>query len=223
MTAEIRSTRARLRHIFGRDSAPLWPWELTALLIGSILLLLGLSFIFSRSLLALKEGNDWVDHSERVRYQVSRVLQLLTDIETAERGFVDVSDERFLEPFQTATPQLPVAIATLEQLTANSPVLEAKATVLDSRARDCLAHAQQVIDEVRRGNVANARALLDDGKRRMDAAREVAAQMQAEEVRLLEERRARSATARHWKPCFPTRRSRSIRHCSTVSARPPKQ
>jgi PAS domain S-box-containing protein len=184
--------------LFGRGKDRFtWPWPLTALVMASIVLLVWLSGRESRSLLALQEGNDWVAHTERVRYDISQVLVLLTDVETAERGFMVEGDASFLAPYQPAMSQLPPAITALKQATTDNPRQQANARALESRALACLAHTQEAINDVKRGNFGAARALAADGKRRMDAARETAAQMQAEETRLLAQRQIRSVAALH--------------------------
>jgi PAS domain S-box-containing protein len=182
-----------------RKPPAFWSVRLTGLLLASILLLVIMSMLASRSLETLKEGNSWLLHTERVRYEIGQELQLLTDVETAERGFAVSRDERFLVPYQAALPQLPTMLASLKQLIADNSIQRSNVERLESLAQALIAHAQQVIERTRSGDVAAARALISSGagKQIMDAARGIATKMQAEEARLLAIRAATDQSALH--------------------------
>ncbi len=176
----------------------LWSVRVTLPLAGSAILLVLMSILAGRSISILGERAEWVTHTERVRFQVSRVLQLALDVETAGRGYALTSDERFLEPYQESAPALASGLATLRQLVIDNPhqvVLEAS---LQELIRRQVAWTDRNIEAVRSGRAAEARTRVTtgEGKQLMDAVRVAAGQMMSEEDRLLEIRRVEGAQAR---------------------------
>ncbi len=182
-----------------RELRALWSARLTALLVASILLLIAVGFWASRSLATLEEGNGWALHTESVRLEIGQALQYLTDVETGARGFAVSADKQFLQPYSTALPQLSAVISRLKQLVADDPGQRSNVERLASLVQARTEQAREVIGLVEQGDVTAARALIaaGAGMRTMDAARAMAAQMQAEETRLRELRRAASDSALH--------------------------
>lgn len=180
----------------GRHWRNAWSLRLTVLLIASIMLLAALSVWSARSVDTMRVEGDWLAHTERVRLQITRVMQLLTDAETAGRGFALTKDEQFLEPHRAAQPLLPGELAALRSLVADNMTQAAFASELDTLVQltmsriDDLIHRTQ--DKQFDATHPYTRGL---GKATMDAARSVAAQMQAEERRLLDVRHQRSLQA----------------------------
>lgn len=189
-----RSRTSKRRH-----STALWSPRLTALLIVSVLLLAAISALAARSLATLKTGNEWIIHSQRVRFENGQVLQLLTDVETGIRGYALSGNQLFLEPYQAARAPLSQSLANLKQSIADDPTQAANELELETRAQACLSYAQGVIEQVASGDVAGARLIIagGEGRRRMDAARAISTQIQAEELRLLDLRRVGRDTALH--------------------------
>ena len=107
-------SRDDLTPILRATSSPLWSRRLAVLLVVSLGLLVVMSVLASRSLSALTEGNAWLFHSEQVRTEIGQVLQSLTDIETAERGYAATGDAHFLEPYDLAKLALPGELSQLK-------------------------------------------------------------------------------------------------------------
>ena len=175
----------------------LWSPRLTALLLASILLLGGIGMWAARSIAVLKAGHRGVAHTEQVRVEIGQALQLLTDVETGIRGYALSGDSQFLDPYRAALPRLQESLANLRQLIADNPVQRANEAEFETRAQTCIAYAQAVVAQIEKGDAAGAREAISsgEGKRRTDGARSIAAQMQAEEMRLLELRRIGSDAA----------------------------
>lgn len=124
------------------------------------------------------------------------VLTLLVNAETGMRGYLLTQQDAFLQPYTTASEQLPSALANLQALTDTEPganVRQEKQTQLgqiqmlvDQQMAD-LAWQQQHV-----GNTAESRAELSThltyGKNLMDALRDELATMQTREAQLLTER-----------------------------------
>jgi PAS domain S-box-containing protein len=178
---------------------PLWPLRVTLLLVGSAGLLILMSVLAASSVAVLSDRAEWVTHTERVRFELSRVLQLTIDVETAGRGYALTSDVRFLEPYRDAAPSLKSAQAILQQLVIDNPRQKLSAERLQSLVRQQVGWTERNINAVRTGRAEEARLRIvaGEGKTLMDAVRQAAAGMMAEEDRLLEVRRAEGAQARH--------------------------
>jgi PAS domain S-box-containing protein len=165
-----------------------WSPRPVLLLTISIALLIGASVLALRSIASVAAASAWSVHTERARFQIVRVVQLLSDVETAERGFAATGNAEFLAPDRAAMPVLPRELAELGGLIADNPTQTAYSQRLTSAANARVVLAQAVIERAAGGDLEGARALIatGEGKRVMDTVREVAAGMQAEEDRLLE-------------------------------------
>ena len=158
------------------------------MLLGICVLLLIATAVFTmRSLATVSAGNAWLVHTERVRLELGRILQFLTDIETAERGYIVSRDGHFLEPYEAALPTLPAELSRLKELIADNPAQQSAAARLERFAQERAVLARQAIVLAQGGDFDAARALVTtaSGKRAMDAARNNVSQMQSEEERLL--------------------------------------
>ena len=176
----------------------LWPLRVTLLLLASAGLIALMSTLATRSVTLVSERADWVAHTERVRFEVSRVLRLLTDVETAGRGYVLTANAEFLEPYRKAAPALDHELSTLGQLTIDNAHQIPLAARLRNLSDEVLTSTDQIIEKTRLGQWQEARARISagEGKRTMDAARETAAEMLAEEDRLLQLQRTEGIEAR---------------------------
>jgi PAS domain S-box-containing protein len=141
---------------------------------------------------------DWLNHTERVRYEIARILQAVTDVETGERGYAISADEVFLEPLERANSSLESDLAALRLLTSDNPRQQALIATLSGIMHERVDQAAHVIDQVRAGDLNAARAAIASGagRRTTDSVRETIASMQAEEARLLAIRSAADAHAR---------------------------
>jgi PAS domain S-box-containing protein len=181
------------RRLSASDSRS-WSPQLTLVMAVSILGIVVMTWLATRELAQLQEGTEWLVHTERVRFEIGRILQLLTDVETAGRGFETNGDEQFLDPYRAALPQIPIELATVEQLIADNPIQWRSLAQLRNLINTRVAQEQRVVNLIAGGNLDAARALTasGEGKRTMDEIRKVVAQMLAEEERLLDLRASRS-------------------------------
>jgi len=135
----------------------------------------------------LNEATGWVNHTERVRYNLQRALTTLQDAESSTRGFVITRDESFLETYSRARGQLQDDFDSLEsQLAERGDQLE-RARTLRRLSFSRLEILQRTIDSIRAGTyqLPEGPAVTSEGNRRMEAVRAEVAMMQAEENRLL--------------------------------------
>jgi PAS domain S-box-containing protein len=141
--------------------------------------------------------NSQVDHTRRVIVALERALSSLKDAETGQRGYLLTGQENYLEPFQAAEAELGRSLDHLRALTSDNDGQAARADELRRLAAKKLAELRQTIALRRGGNPEAALEVVrtDEGKRVMDQARRVAAAMEAEEDRLLDERLAAARSA----------------------------
>ena len=154
----------------------------------SVVLLIIMSAFLSRSLETLNEGAAWVAHTERVRFQLARILQSCSDLGNGVAGYEITHDESLFEPAKTAESLIPVELNDLQSLLADDAAQQPLFAQLVE-----LTHQRQLQTEAQREralhrDVAGVQAEISSGeaKRQMDAVRAVIAQMQAEERHLLD-------------------------------------
>jgi len=85
------------------------------------LLVLLLGIVSSVSILLIKDRNQWVHHTDAVIKQAFTISKLVIDMETAERGFLLVGKERFLEPYHRANEKIDNELLYLEGLVGDNP------------------------------------------------------------------------------------------------------
>jgi methyl-accepting chemotaxis protein len=157
-------------------------------LAGCTLLLV--AFVSYRNIISLIDNDGWVEHSNRVRIQLSNLLSELKDAETGQRGYLITGLDSYLEPYTAAVPQVSITFADLVKITTDNPRqqrrLESLSPLIDSK----LTELKKTI-ELRRnsGFEAAQKVVLDNtGKTLMDQIRAVIAEADQEEVDLLKQR-----------------------------------
>jgi signal transduction histidine kinase len=135
-------------------------------------------------------AQTWVEHTLYVRTALLQTLSTLQDAETGQRGFLLTGNEIFLEPFRNADRTIGERLGALEQAVFDNAQQMQRLKRLRSVVADRLAALQKRIEE--RGATPDATLAdrLKVGKRLMDEARSIIAEMLAEEERLLTTRNA---------------------------------
>lgn len=131
-----------------------------------------------------------------------RLRELLTDAETAQRGFLLTGRDDYLAPLQLAERELPDVLKRLRGQYASS---EWEALVADAsgRANEKLSELQLVVKLYREGSTQSWQGLMesDIGREKMQAVRDAVAQLDRHElVQIAKERDAvyRSLTYGRW-------------------------
>jgi PAS domain S-box-containing protein len=164
----------------------------------SAILVIALGIFASRSLTTLNEGNEWVVHAQRVRYELSNVLQLLVDMGGGIRRFEMTHDARAFQEAQAAEAALPIELATLHRILADDPeVASAEAALVDA-AWQRVRQANEVRNMERAGDTDGIRALIQSGDNAgiLDSCRAIVGRMQDQETQIFEKHRRVSAAAR---------------------------
>ena len=152
-------------------------------------LLLGIGFFSYRSSTEFIHSSAQAVHSRDVRGSLQRILSLVEEIETGQRGYIITGEPSFLEPYQRATNHIDNWLAHVTALKADEPELRAQIESLIGLVKSRMAFAAESI-ELRRsqGFIAAKELLLSGkGKQEMDRIRALIADMrEAERVQLLE-------------------------------------
>ncbi len=100
-------------------------WLVLAL---SLALIAVMGWFLTQSLRTLNEGSRWVAHSERVRYQLVKILQTLSDLGNGVTSYQLTHDARLFAPAEAAARSLESELHELGELTGwdgeQAPLLE---------------------------------------------------------------------------------------------------
>jgi methyl-accepting chemotaxis protein len=174
-----------------------------------ILMLLVIGGVSYWSLTVLVDNSGKVTHTHQVLEDLEGIISLLKDTETGQRGFVLTRQDRYLEPYNAALTKLPARIEKIRELTSDNerqkPRLDALQAVIAERDEELrqtieLRRKDPVNDVIDFKNSKGLQealkiVLTDKGKKYMDKIREIVAEMQDEEKKLLDERAKKEAAS----------------------------
>ncbi|MGA0601570.1 CHASE3 domain-containing protein [Caulobacter sp. KR2-114] len=163
-----------------------------ALLLAS---LVGL-FVYNHAA-ALADARRWVSHTHEIIEENQRLLALIEDAETGERGYLLTEDPGYLEPYRAGAAALPSAEAQLARLTADNPGQVEHVAQLNALINARLAFLTERVRQAEAGDFEGARAQIrqGDGPVAMRLIRTRSASVDSAEQILLRERTARAAAA----------------------------
>ncbi len=135
-----------------------------------------------------------VQRSLEVQLRLGRVLSMLQDAETGQRGYLLTHRETYLEPYSAALPAIDSEIGALRRIMNGS---EREAPTLDALAADAHAKVSELGETIalaRAGQKDAALALVetDRGKADMDRIREAAQKIDSDERSTLAEAQAQT-------------------------------
>jgi signal transduction histidine kinase len=141
-----------------------------------------------------REDNGWVVHTIEVENQLSTLLLQIRRAESAARGYLLTSDQRFLDEHEAAVATIPPDVDKLAKLTGDNPIQIENSRQLRSPVEARLAEFAKTIDFVKRNDVAGGIAMLREASASDSVQRinEIAGTMRTEEDRLFA---LRTATA----------------------------
>src|SRR5476649_2070570 len=130
---------------------------------------------------------QWVSHTVQVKDQLEKVLSLLTDVETGQRGYLLTENTNFLAPYEKAVKEIPGQSRNLALLIADNPKQVAAAAHLQGLIEDKLAIAAETLSVAAQGKFSDAVQMVKTGRGKlvMDEIRPQLDIMMAEENRLL--------------------------------------
>jgi len=139
---------------------------------------------------SLASNSYLVTHTHAVLEHGARVLSLLKDAETGQRGFAITGDDAFLDPYLAALKDLPLVLSETRELTRDNPDQQRLLDEVEPLLARKLAELKRTIDLRRSAGFAATQAVVaqGEGKRVMDAIRAVMAQIENNERDLLRQR-----------------------------------
>jgi signal transduction histidine kinase len=177
----------------------------------NIYLGIGIAFLLITviSFFYFKSTNDFIQSSKEVQRstlrsrQLERVLSLLKDAETGQRGYIITQQETFLEPYFSATAHLHTQTRLLKQLTANMIFYQDRLPLLDSLIGQQISVLNGNINLVKQSRMQEVTAMVASGKAKhlLDIIRASIGEMQAYEEGMmlkLEEEANRDVLTNHW-------------------------
>jgi PAS domain S-box-containing protein len=108
------------------------------------------------------EAAGLVERTDRVIGQGNRLLKLLVDMETGERGYLVGKDRRFLQPYINAEKQIMPSLDNLERLVYDNPDQQKRLAAIRVRYAEWMANAQQEISM--RNTRPDYQAIFNRGK-----------------------------------------------------------
>jgi signal transduction histidine kinase len=165
---------------------------ITVLLFGAIGVVAFNTWLAFRSIDVLLESERWVQHTLGVINQVEQIIGSAKDAETGSRGYLITGDAAYLQPYTSAIRELPGELDQFGKLTADNPSQQARLVEMRAVLEQRLALLASGVAERGNGVPGDELRLLvqsGTGKAEMDHLRQLADQMDAEEQRLLVQRR----------------------------------
>lgn len=163
-----------------------------------LILLLAIGFVAYRSSTEFIAGSAQVVHSREIRGSLQRILSLVEEIETGQRGYIITGESSFLEPYQRATDKIEERLVHVKTLTTDEPQLQAQIETLIRLVQSRIAFAAESIELRRSRGFAAARDLLlsGKGKQEMDQIRTLIIEIrEAEKIQLQEQSNRTGALA----------------------------
>ena len=168
--------------------------------VGVMAIIVAIAVQTQVTLRRLSEANHVVVHAHQVLERLERLVSLLKDAETGQRGFLLTGDLRYLEPYDAASGKIPIEFHAIAALSSN-----------DDAQQQNLRRAQELVETklveleetIRLRQSSGSEASLNivrtgRGKRIMDDFRALVDRMETRERQLLESRNtsAEAASAR---------------------------
>jgi signal transduction histidine kinase len=164
-------------------------FTLPLLIGGALLLVLANELTYRRTVNAVREGIYLSD----ARIETARLLQLLTDAETGQRGYLLTGRAEYLETFDRAKAELPKVIPALTDfVTSTGANGRADALKIADDIAAKLGELDKTIALFQAGSRAAALTLFDsgEGKRHMDSLRSIFQAKLAEAASLQQDARS---------------------------------
>ena len=154
-------------------SANVFVRSTVALLLVGFLALAG---IVGTTIWLVEQNQTWFQQTTEARLARSATVNLrnaLQDAETGQRGYLLTGEERYLQPYERATPLIAELMDQLSTFVSPFPESEAAIPTMRAAVADKVAELAETVDLMRQGRRDDAIAIVltDRGKGAMDEAR----------------------------------------------------
>jgi signal transduction histidine kinase len=168
---------------------------LTAGFAAIVIVLIVLLFSGLANVRHVYRASEAVAHTHAVKTALERLLSILVDAETGQRGFIITGAEKYLEPYDRARAGLSSSLEDVRSLTADNVEQRGDFERLVDLSQRKLSELQRTIALRRQAGFTAARDVIEDdvGRRLMDDLRAIVVRMEAREDQLLAVRSADAA------------------------------
>src|SRR5579859_5712153 len=153
----------------------------------SLLILVITSVASYSSIQNLMDGAGRVDHTDSVLIKIDRIVAVLRDAESGQRGYLLTGDESFLAGYEGAQDRMKALVDSIGEMTAENPREEKNIVELRQVLFLPLTTLRVMIDQKKTDNIYNTTALML-AREQMQDARKVLQRMEDEERRLMSSR-----------------------------------
>jgi PAS domain S-box-containing protein len=159
----------------------------SAMGLGMLLVIAGIGVWTLRQ---VAESDFWVDHTREVISTNQRLLSDVKDAESAERGYIITGDQGYLDPYRSASADIPPRVEKLLQLTADNPTQQRRIKNLQGLVEKRMAVFNDALRQRSESGFTAAEAVVIAGQGRtvMKQIRAASEEVGAEEEKLLQER-----------------------------------
>lgn len=167
----------------------IWPF------VGLPLLIFVMIFYVSAIYRIPKESDtarEWIEHTDGVLLKTQSLLSALTEMETAQRGYLLSHDRHYRAPLEDARTQSRMLVDLISHLTSDNPLQQQRMASLSSLVERKIAEIETADAQADQGNwnAALRIELADNGERLTGEIRQIIAAIIAEENRIGDIRRA---------------------------------
>ncbi|MGC9505760.1 CHASE3 domain-containing protein [Baaleninema sp.] len=142
------------------------------------------------------DAQEYVEHTQQVRYEANQLLMQLLNAETGIRGYAITRKLQFLEPYQQVIFEIPQTLYNIENLVEDNERQLAQARVIQEVARENINFFREKLYQIESQTEESVETpeirQLVRGKHLMDEARAEIAVFVREEERLLKQRQLAS-------------------------------
>jgi PAS domain S-box-containing protein len=163
-------------------------------LIFAAILLVSVVVSFYYNTKKVKANNDLVVHTQEAIRKSNVVLLDILNIETGLRGYLLSGNKEFLQPYNDAINTINSDLDELIRFTFENPKQRSRVYSLKVEVEKRLDFSKRVINELELNGINDAEKIktIEEGKTYSDKIRSIIATINAEEFRLLKERRLES-------------------------------
>jgi PAS domain S-box-containing protein len=164
-------------------------------LASAILVLIGA--VSYQSTTRLIEAKNRVAQTQERINSLEQLLSQVKDAETGQRGYILTGEERYLEPYKTASATVNQNIQNLRKLTANAPDQQRQLDALESSIKNKLAELKGTIDQRKYQGFDSALQMVRTnlGQKLMENIRSRVREMKNAENALLKQQLAAAGTS----------------------------
>ncbi|MGO9587544.1 MAG: CHASE3 domain-containing protein [Limisphaerales bacterium] len=183
----------------GRETPPYWSGQgllISAGLVVSLAILAAAGLQSVRNIRAVAEADKREWHSYVVIQTLERLLSVLKDTETGQRGYLLTGEEKYLEPYLAGLDLVQTNLVSLKQLTRDNVRQQQRLAGIEAPIQEKLVEMQQTIELRRTQGLPAALAVVstDKGRTLMDQIRKRVTEAQEEEGRRLQQQMVGKST-----------------------------